>query len=320
MLLSLALVLAQATAAPPALPSNCASAAGFAGTICTPEQTGRRPLIVLLGGSEGGNMMAYTAPRFAAAGYVAASVAYFGLPGLPPVLQDIPVETVGNALAVLSKRPDVDPSRIAIFGVSKGGEFALLAASVYPQIRAVIADVPSPFAWESIPQGAVTTPESSWTVGGKPLPFVPYTSAMGTSVFQAFQEHKPMDLRPAYVDAEKNSAAVQAAMFHLERIAGPVLCVGADDDQIWDSDAQCAIAARYLSAHHHPYADTFEHYAGAGHLFLFSSPARPFVQAGEGPVQLLLGGTPAANVAAAHLAWPRIIAFLGTSLQPARTP
>ena len=125
----------------PQLPQNCSKAAAFTGTICTPTGAGRHPTILLLGGSEGGDIMAYTAPRFASAGYVAASVAYFGLPGLPQSLEEIPVETVGKALDAIASRPDVDSGHIAIFGGSKGGELALLAASVYPQIHAVVADV-----------------------------------------------------------------------------------------------------------------------------------------------------------------------------------
>ncbi len=163
-----ALTIAAAT---PSLPPNCTNATGFVGTICTPSSTGKHPAILLLGGSEGGNQMSYSAPRFASAGYLAASVAYFGLPGLPQILEEIPVETVGKALDAISARADVDANRIAIFGISKGGEFALLAASTYPQIHAVVADVPSPFAWQSIAQGPEPTAHSSWTCCGQTRAF-----------------------------------------------------------------------------------------------------------------------------------------------------
>lgn len=313
MLATLALIVAANTASPS--PSNCTKAEAFTGTICTPQASGKHPAILLLGGSEGGDMMSHAAPAFAAKGYVAASVAYFGLSGLPSTLENIPVETVGKALDDIAKRSDVDASRIAIMGISKGGEFALLAASTYPQIHAVIAAVPSPFAWQGIAQGP-SAPASSWTVGGKPVAFVPYGSAMGQIFMTAFTQHKPLDLRPGYVASmQENKAQIAPAMFKLENIRGPVMMLGADDDRIWDSDAQSEIGMQYLHDHHHPYADMYLHYAGAGHIFLFSSPDRPMTQAPMGPLTLLLGGTPQANAAAAAQAWPRVYAFLDTALQ-----
>ena len=314
------IILAAATAVMPGLPANCAKPVTFTGTICASVTPGKHPAIILLGGSEGGDQMANVAPQFANAGYVATSVAYFGLPGLPRLLELIPVETVGGALAELSKRPDVDPNRIAIFGISKGGELALLAASTYPQIHAVVADVPSPFGWESIPNGPVSMPQSSWTVAGKPAPFVPYGMAMAQAVGASYMQHKPLDLRPGYAAAMADKNAVSAAMYHLENIHGPVLCLAAQDDQIWDSPAQCMIAMSYLQAQHHPYADVSQTYDGAGHIFLFATPERPLIQAGQNGIQILLGGTAQANVAAAKQAWPKIFSFLASALQAGSSP
>lgn len=311
--------LAAATILAPASPVNCTKPVTFTGTICAPATPGKHPAILLLGGSEGGDKMANVAPQFASAGYVAASVAYFGLPGLPKILELVPVETVGGALDELVKRPDVDPNRIAIFGISKGGELALLSASMYPKIHAVIADVPSPFAWQSI-GGDYQNAQSSWTVAGKPVPFVPYTAAMGAAAAASFTQHKPMDLRPGYVAAMSQSAAVAAAMFHLENVHGPILCLSASDDQIWDSSAQCAMTKSYAQQHRHAYFDEYQDYAGAGHIFLFATAQRPLIQADAGNFQLLLGGTPQANVAAAQQAWPKIFSFLGSALQAGSSP
>lgn len=312
-----ALVLASIIGVSSALPaaSGCAAATAFTGTICTPKTAGKHPAILILGGSEGGDMMRFAAPQFADAGYVAASVAYFGAPGLPSQLAEIPVETVGKALDDIAKRADVDPTRIALFGVSKGGELALLAASTYPQFKAVVADVPSPFAWAGIPQGPGPV-GSSWTLGGKPVPFVPYGAKMRDVNMDAFVNHKPLDLRIGYeASLQEHAADVPAAMFHLERIAGPVMMVAADDDQIWNSVAQSELGMQYLRDHHHAYADTYGHYAGAGHLFLFASPERQVNQVQMGPVTLLMGGTPAGDQAAQRVAWPKILQFLGAALK-----
>lgn len=313
MLATIGLLFAAATVSPANV--SCAAAQAFTGTVCAPSSPGKHPAILLLGGSEGGNSMAPIAKRFAGFGYVAASVAYFGAPGLPKTLENIPVETVGAALNDVAKRADVDRDKIAILGGSKGGELALLAASTYPQIHAVIADVPSPFAWEGIAAGP-GAPESSWTIGGKPVPYVPYSSAMGEQFMNAYTMHQPLDLRKGYDAAmTDNKADIAPAMFQLQNIHGPVLLLAGDDDQIWNSDAQCAMALAYLQQHHHAYADKYVHYAGAGHMFLFARPGHASTQAALGPMTLLLGGSDQANLTAANAAWPLIGQFLQQSLR-----
>lgn len=311
MISALAFALAANSAQSPP-PSSCRAAKAFVGTICAPPTAGKHPAILLLGGSEGGDTMKRVAPRFTQYGYVAASVAYFGEPGLPQSLENVPVETIGKALDDIAKRSDVDPNRIAILGGSKGGELALLAGSLFPQIHAVIADVPSPFAWQGIPSGAADPPTSSWSYRGKPLPYVAYTPAMGMQFQNAFVQHAPLHLRVAYDDAMRvNANEIAPAMFRLENIHGPVLLLAADDDQLWDSPAQSQLAIDYLRAHHHPYADQYVHYPGAGHLFLFASQT----QVPMGPFTLLLGGGPQMNMAAQLSAWQSIGAFLAGALR-----
>jgi dienelactone hydrolase len=143
---------------------------------------------------------------------------------------------------------------------------------------------------------------------------------MGQLAAASYIQHKPLDLRPGYAAAMSDQSAVSAAMFHLENIRGPIMCLAAQDDQIWDSPAQCKIATAYLQAHHHPYADVSQEYPGAGHIFLFATPDRPLIQADAGGIELLLGGTAQANVTAAAQAWPRIFSFLATALQAGSSP
>jgi dipeptidyl aminopeptidase/acylaminoacyl peptidase len=50
------------------------------------------------------------------------------------------VSEVGDALAYLRTRPDVDPNRIGVTGFSSAGATAIMATARYPEIRAVIAE------------------------------------------------------------------------------------------------------------------------------------------------------------------------------------
>jgi hypothetical protein len=183
---------------------------------------------------------------------------------------------------------------------------ALLAASTYPAIHAVVADVPSPFAWEGIPDGNSGVHTSSWTRDGKPLPYVPYTAAMGQAFGTAFGMHTPLDLRPAYDAAMTNQAAIDTAFFPLEKINGPVLFLSAGDDRIWNSAAQARMGLAYLKKTNHRFADESKEYPAAGHIFVFATPARPLTDAPfAGGLTIRLGGTPEANVQAAADAQPR---------------
>jgi dienelactone hydrolase len=314
------LAAAEAVPVPSAAPApGCNPAVAFTGTICAPTTAGKHPVILLLGGSEGGDSMSRVAPAYADQGYVAASIAYYGLPGLPHSLQNVPVETVGSALAAIEKRDDVDAKRIAIFGISKGGELALLAASTYSDIHAVIADVPSPFAWEGIPSGLSSSHESSWTLAGKPLPYVPFTDAIGRAFATAFMTHARLDLRPGYDASMTNTTAIDAAFFHLDKINGPVLFLSAGDDKIWNSDEQSRLGLAYLKKMHHRFADESKSYPLAGHLFVIATPDRPFVDTPfAAGLTLELGGTPKANVEAAAESRQRIYSFLESGLRERR--
>lgn len=302
----------------PPLPSNCtAQTQPFIGTICTPPGSGKHPAVILLGGSEGGDLMGHVlAPAVAQHGYLAVSVAYFKEPGLPQVLVDIPVETIGRALTAIAARPDVDAAHIGILGGSKGGELALLAASTYPQIAAVVADVPSPFAWMGL--GEYGAPQGcSWTLNGKELPCVPADTAAGEQIGAAFAQHEPIVLRRLYDASMQNHGAVTAAFFPLERIHGPVLCLSGADDDLWDSPAQCEMAMSYLKEHHHPYADRSIEYPNAGHTFLWAVDGPKSAVTSiplPGGSSIALGGTQAGDMQAAAQAWPVIWQFLSQAL------
>lgn len=288
----------------------------FTGTICTPNDGKKHAAVILVSGSEGGNSMKGFAKMFAEHGYVGASVAYFKMPGLPQMLVDIPVETIQPAIAVLQTRNDVDPKEIGILGPSKGGEFSLLAASTYPQIKAVVAIVPSPMAYMGLnqqdqPQGC------SWSKGGQELPCIPAEPTAGMAIGQEIAQQQPITLTPFY-DAARNAdpRVTRKAMFPLERINGPVLCLGAKDDAMWNSSAHCDIAMQYLKAHHHKFADEEINYPGAGHTFFMAldGPSSAMIIDPFPGGAFNFGGTRQGDADAATSAWKTIWEFLGKAL------
>ena len=117
---------------------------GLVGVLFTPRVRTRRPAVLVFGGSEGGNGMIDAAAVLAAHGYPTLALAYFGDPGLPSQLVNVPLEYFARAVRVLRRVPEVDPARIAVMGASRGGELALLLAATFPHlIHGAIGLVPS---------------------------------------------------------------------------------------------------------------------------------------------------------------------------------
>ncbi|HEY6214659.1 MAG TPA: acyl-CoA thioesterase/BAAT N-terminal domain-containing protein, partial [Vicinamibacterales bacterium] len=78
---------------------------GLVGMFYEPPDAGRHPSIIVLGGSGGGIPPAIgPAGGFASRGYAVLALAYFGAPGLPRTLSNIPLEYFGTALQWLANR------------------------------------------------------------------------------------------------------------------------------------------------------------------------------------------------------------------------
>jgi len=99
-----------------------------------PPGTPRHAGVVVFGGAEGGMSQVYGAALLAAHGYPALTVAYFAWPGLPPALDDIPLEYFETAGKILASQPQADPAHILAMGYSRGSEAALLLADDLPKL------------------------------------------------------------------------------------------------------------------------------------------------------------------------------------------
>jgi dienelactone hydrolase len=138
------------------------------GVLFLPKTKERRPGVLVVGGSEGG-MPLGKAAWLASRGYAALALAYFRYDDLPPLLEGIPLEYFGSALAWMMQRPEILADRIAVVGTSRGGELALELGSVIPQIKAVVAYVPA-----NVRRAACcgnTRVPYAWTWQGQPLAY-----------------------------------------------------------------------------------------------------------------------------------------------------
>ena len=210
--------------------------------------------VLLLGGSSGGiGWQDEMSAKLSERGFVALALAYFGMDSLPKELERIPLEYFDHALAWLRAQPYVDPSRIGIGGVSKGGELALLIASRHPEVRGVAVFVPSGMVFQSIAKGFPHT--SSWTFQGKDLPFVAYGKV-----------NNPKSTADIYRAGIEQADSTEATTIPVERIQGPILLISGREDNLWPSTMLSDMIVTRLRAHN--FAHPIEHiaYPDAGHL------------------------------------------------------
>ncbi|MGA1990287.1 MAG: acyl-CoA thioesterase/bile acid-CoA:amino acid N-acyltransferase family protein [Bryobacteraceae bacterium] len=281
---------------------------GIDGILCDPGDGRQHPGVMVLGGSEGGAGMLDTTLLLASRGFTTMSLAYFGAQGLPPTLQNIPVEYFRKALGWIRARPKTDPRFVAVFGVSRGAEAALQFAATCSDVAAVVARSPSYVRWEGatarqLPGGP------AWTWRGEPLTYVPiriplwfaaryvWDSVAGDPVRQT-----PLFVRDLQVFG--NTASVEIPV---ENIHGPVLLLSGKDDGIWPSSMMATRLMERLRRHGHPFEDRHLSYDGAGHWI----PCEYLPTAGERQnMKLMIGGTSEGTALAQVDSWPKILRFL----------
>jgi dienelactone hydrolase len=258
---------------------------GLVGTLIVPFGIRRPPVVIVLGGSEGGLQGPETrAMLLAGHGFATLALAYYRAEGLPQELVEIPLEYFERAIDWLKSRDDLDADRLGVIGASRGGELALLLGVNFPEIRAVVAHSPPNEVGYGIPRGPrpwELPRRATWSYHGTPLPF--YAGAL---------------------PAPENAPEIIA----VERIRGPVMVLAGGDDRLAPSIVMAVQIMHRLKQHHHAYRDSILTYPWAGHAF--GLPYLPVVP------RLPLGGTAPANAQADRDCWPRVLRFLTQSLSP----
>ena len=294
---------------------------GLVGVFYAPPGKTKLPVIVTFGGSEGGLSSGEDAAMFyGSRGYAVLGLAYFAAKGLPDYLTEVPLEYFEKAFAWIDTRPEVDATKLAVLGASRGGELALLLGASFPRVRAVVAEVPSGVSWGAPMNDGTET--ASWTFHGEKLAWVPYSNAAPVPWTTPTGEKAPADT-PVFRDAiaKASPAALAAASFKVEQTNGPILMMGGGDDQLWPSCDLAKIAMDRLVANGHDkrFADDSVCYPDSGH-FSTGTPGVPtalqtaVVHPLTGEL-LALGGTPQGIAKAQRDAFGRVDRFLAAALK-----
>jgi dienelactone hydrolase len=225
----------------PGIETMVVRAPGLVGVFAAPPGPKPAPTIIALHGSEGGNLdvAADQARRFARWGFATLAVTYFTTSWSPPIEgvttahDRIPLEMIDRARAWLAERPEVDRKRIGLWGVSKGAEFAALAATRFQWVKAVVPCVGSDVVWEGYGrQGAPVQGYSSWSAAGAPVQYVPLIPFVANDPRWRTNTDRYLASRAAMP-----REVLAAARIPIERARARFLFIGSDRDEVWASGA-----------------------------------------------------------------------------------
>jgi dienelactone hydrolase len=253
-------------------------AAPVHGTLFVPAGAAPAAAVLVIGGS-GGSEPSYVAGALAREGMAALSVAYFGRPGLPPRLHGIRLEYFAGALEILRAVVPSPRVPVAVTGMSRGSEAAMLTAIHAPDaVQGVVATVPANVIAGSHPPGG-----PAWLRNGHPLPYADHQG-------------------PGYENPD--------ALIPVERVCGPVLLIAAGADQVWPSAEMARALSARLRQHGDPHGHTILDYPHAGHSLGYLIPQLP-----PGLLPPGITDQPAEQAARAS-AWPKTVQFLRRLPQP----
>lgn len=212
------------------------------------------PGVIVLGGSDGGVPEEFAAV-LAGHGLNTLALAYFDAPGLSRTLTNVPIEIVRSGANFLSARRSTCAGSTAVVGSSKGAELALVAASTFQQIGAVVAYAPASVVFSGIgAAGSTEPPSSSWSYLGTPLPFANGTvpDEVRDTIAAARSSHQKISYRDEYLAQMRGDPdAVIAA----EKIRGPLLLIAGGNDRLWPSDIMAKAIIDRRRARKVPYLD-----------------------------------------------------------------
>ena len=224
----------------------------------------KEKVVITFSGSEGGSSGSDTmAWYYKEHGITALGVTLFSGKETGKYLDRIPLEYVENAIAWLKEQ---GYEKIAVDGISKGSEYALLAASMFPDITCVVARVPSYFVSEGMIGRSGPSGTSCWTYQGQELSYVPYNIREFHTARQ-FLNHHELNILEYNTDKE----ITPESLIPIERINGPVLLISTQADTVWPSAEQASYMETYLQENGFPYEVKHLQYEYVSH---FAIPMR----------------------------------------------
>lgn len=245
---------------------------GFCGIFHPSANAEEKRVVIVVGGSEGNeNIPMNVGIQFAEKGLPALGICYWNVPGLPDRLIRVPLEPFEKAVDWLKKK---GYEKIFIYGISKGGELALLVSSLIPEIYGVISLSPIHCIWGGMKgnKGLLNktfTKQSEFTWRGKDFPCMVAELKYGPAVKNLLL-HQQFELAYMYENPLRHFD--ERTAIPVENINGDILFIYAEQDLMWPSKDAVAYMQKRLRDKGWQYNSTALSYEKASHIMVPLDP------------------------------------------------
>jgi len=234
---------------------------GFEGRYFDAQQ--KEKVIITFSGSDGGSLISDSmAFHYKQNNISALSLTLFGGKETVKYLDRVPLEYVEKAIDWLRGQ---GYDKIGVDGISKGSEYALLAASKFMRISCVVARVPSYFVSEGLINGRPSG-TSCWSYKGEEIPYVPY-KVRDFNLFKQFIDHHEFNI----LEYNTGKNITEETIIPMEKIKGPILLISSSVDTIWPSAKQSDFIVTYLQKADFPFGLMCLRYDHMSHVAIPSS-------------------------------------------------
>lgn len=243
---------------------------GFHGELFRPVQD-RHPgkVLICFSGSDGRyELSRMLAAVFQEQGLTALALAYVMEEGLPTQFYRVPIDPLEKAAERLH---GMGYEKVGLWGISKGAELALAAASLLPGlVNAVVAVAPMNTVCQGFAKekGIRFMPGSSWTFHGEELPYSSFRLEkfpLGRVLWQSLKARE-ITMFDLYIPLVQNPDP--AAAIRVEEITGPILLISSKMDTMWPSGPAAKQLVKRLREKQFAYPYRHLLYDYGSHLFV----------------------------------------------------
>ena len=206
------------------------------------------------------------------AGYSVLVLGFAYWKGMSSKMRGIPVEYVERATSELRKN---GYEKIGIHGISSGAAYALLCASLIPEISLVISICPFDYVVEEPTIFRKPTGRSWFSYRGEDYPWSLFTGQRRSGFFGSLREYRRGDrehhkeyLRSFY----ENAILTEESRIKVENMKANVLLIAPERDNQWPSAPAVRRMEQTLQAVGYPYKVKTVIYPHASHLLGTNPP------------------------------------------------
>lgn len=228
----------------------------------------RDKVIIYMGGAKCNEKVSVDSSQYLReAGYSVLCLGFYLWEGLPKEMYKIPVEYVERAVVELKSNGF---TKIAIQGASTGAGYALLCASLIPDISCTVAPVPYDYVMEGMKNDLFPLGFAVYEHHGKGLPYSRYTcldDGIAKALRGFFKCKKERGYKMAHVMryAYDTSDENEASRIKVENMKSDLLIMAPDHDDCWPSEQAVLRIERILKENNYPYRVKAIIYKNASH-------------------------------------------------------